>query len=391
MPSEQIISKPEELAEFCMHVASCPVFGFDTEFIGEETFVPDLCLVQVATPERLAVIDPLTVGVLDSFWRLVADPARITVVHAGREEIRSCQRCLARLPENIFDLQVAAGLAGSSFPMGHGPLIQQILGVKLHKGETLTDWKKRPLTKKQIHYAFDDVRYLLPLWEKISQRLEQLGRVEWAREENAALVRRSVGDEPGVERWRKLSGLGRLDRRRLAIVRALSDWRERKAARQNRPVRSVVRDDLIVEIARRNPKDEHDLAVMRGLAKRDFPELLQVVQQARDLPADQTPDILHRDEDPPQNAVLAGLLSAVLGDLCSRLGLSQSLVASSADLKQFIRCSQRGEPLPETSPLAAGWRAAAIAPELRDVLAGERSVRIAALNRESPLDVQPRT
>src|SRR5262249_11762942 len=151
--------------------------------VGEDTYHPHLCLIQVATEERLILIDPLTVGPLDAFWKLVTDPANLVVVHAGREEVRLCRLWTGQPPGNLFDLQIAAGLVGLAYPLGHGALVNQLLGVQLTKAETLTEWRERPLTRAQVRYAFDDVRYLLPLWKQLAQRLDRLGRADWAREE----------------------------------------------------------------------------------------------------------------------------------------------------------------------------------------------------------------
>src|SRR5947209_2205821 len=182
---QQFVDDPAALAECCDHLAGCSAFGFDTEFIGEDTFHPRLCLVQVATAERLFVIDPLAAGPLDRFWELVADPARVVVVHAGREEIRMCQHGCGRPPGNLFDLQIAAGLVGIGYPMGHAALIWHLLKVQLSKAETLTDWAQRPLTAQQLRYGYDDVRYLLPLWRQLTKRLDKLDRAEWAAEERS--------------------------------------------------------------------------------------------------------------------------------------------------------------------------------------------------------------
>src|SRR5207244_12623450 len=135
---------------------------------------------------------------LDGFWNLVIDPRYTVVAHASREEIRICYKSSGKLPGRLVDLQIAAGLAGSGFALSHGALTSQLLGIRLSKGETLTDWKQRPLTPRQVQYAFDDVRYLLPLWDALSVKLESLGRMSWADEEFATLGRRSIGEEPGV-------------------------------------------------------------------------------------------------------------------------------------------------------------------------------------------------
>ena len=136
---EQIVTVPEELAACCRYLASAPQFGFDTEFVGEDTYHPRLCLVQVATAERLFLIDPLSCGPLDAFWELVVDPGRTAVVHAGRAEVRLCRLATGKPPGNLVDLQLAAGLVGMTYPIGHGPLVKQVLDVHLSKNETLTD------------------------------------------------------------------------------------------------------------------------------------------------------------------------------------------------------------------------------------------------------------
>jgi ribonuclease D len=381
---EQIVTRPQELAACCEYLAACPQFGFDTEFVGEETYHPRLCLVQVATVERLILIDPLTAGPLDAFWQLVVDPAHLIVVHAGREEVRLCHLWTGRTPGNLFDLQIAAGLVGMVYPLGHAPLVGQLLGIHLSKGETLTEWRNRPLTRAQVRYAFDDVRYLLPLWKHLTARLDKLGRREWAQEEFTRLAVNAAPADATVERWRKLRGLGGLDRRRLAVVRELYQWREEVAARTNRPARSIVRDDLVVEIARRNPGRERDLQVMRGLPRRDLEAILQVVERARAIPLDQCPAVAEREQDPPQVGLVVNVLTAVLGDLCTRHRLAPNLVASSHDVKLLVRSRLQGGLLPPESILTQGWRAVHVLPELLAVLEGRRTLRIADLTAEAP-------
>jgi ribonuclease D len=388
-PAEQIITQPDELATCCDYLATCGRFGFDTEFVGEDTYHPRLCLVQVATPERLYLIDPVTVGPLDAFWKLVTDPANLVVVHAGREEVRLCHLWTGQTPGNLFDLQIAAGLVGLAYPLGYGTLVYQVLRVQMTKGETLTEWRTRPLTRLQIRYAFDDVRHLLALWQCLAGRLEELGRADWAREEFARLASSVAPDEGAAPaaKWRKLRGAGSLDRRRLAVVRDLYQWREETAARTNRPARAIVRDDLIVEIARRNPASERDLQVMRGLPRRDLTAIVGVVQCARALPLEQCPAVIDREQDPPQVPMIASVLTAVLGDLCARRRLAPNLVATSHDIKQLVRSRQQGAPLPADSLLTQGWRGDHIVPELLAVLDGRRSLRIADVRAEAPFEV----
>jgi ribonuclease D len=388
---EQVVTRPGDLIRVCEHLARCRKFGFDTEFVGEDTYHPRLCLVQVATEEQLYLIDPLEVGPLDVFWNLVTDPANLVVVHAGREEIRLCRLWTGRVPGNLCDLQITAGLVGFAYPLGHASLVNQVLGASVAKGETLTEWRDRPLTPRQIRYAFDDVRYLLPLWERLSTQLHELGRTEWAREEFERLAILATPDEPVGEKWRKLRGLGSLDRRGLAIIRELSRWRDETAARSNRPVRAIVRDDLVVEIARRNPRREGDLHIIRGLARRHVSSILEVVNRARSLPLEQCPVVLEREQDPPQAGLLANALSAVLGNLCARMRLAPNLVANNQDLKLLIRARLGGAPVPAESLLAGGWRSRQVLPELQAFLDGRLSLRVTDPAAEAPFAVAPAT
>lgn len=384
--TETIVADPTALAECCKHLEASAVIGLDTEFIGEETYVPDLCLVQVATAEQLILIDPLSSGPLDSFWQLIVDPRRVVVVHAGREEIRLCHFACDQVPGNLFDLQIAAGLLGLGYPLGYAPLIQAVLGKRLAKGETLTNWRKRPLTDEQTHYAFDDVRYLLPIWEKMTADLTRLERLTWIREETEMLKHRAVVENPAIEKWRKLRGLGSLDRRKLAVVRELFAWREEKAARHNRPARVILRDDLIVEIARRNPHKETDLQSLRGLGKADFAGIVSAVSRARALPPDEWPEVAERDNDPPQVALVVTLLNAVFADVCSRKQITPGLAGTTLDMKKLVRSRLREEPPPADSHLTHGWRREHLLPELLTFLDGGKGIRVGNLQKESPLE-----
>ncbi len=385
---EHLITQPDELSACCQRLAACGRFGFDTEFVGEETYHPRLCLIQVATEEALYLIDPLAIPDLDPFWEVVVNPANLVVVHAGREEVRLCHLWSGRTPGNLFDLQIAAALTGLPYPLGHGNLVHHVLGVRLLKAETLTEWRTRPLTRAQIRYAFDDVRYLLPVWRRLSGRLEQLGRIDWAREEFARLTANATPDESGVlagaEKWRKLRGLGSLDRRRLAVVRELYTWREETAARTNRPPRAIVRDDLLIEIARRNPTKARDLQVVRGLPRRDLDAIVEVVERARALPIEQCPPVAEREQEPTQASLITSVLMAALGDFCAREHLAPNLAATTQDVKLLVRARLHDEAAPAESLLTRGWRAVHVLPHLEAILDGRRTLRIHDVRSEAP-------
>ncbi len=382
---EEIVTTPGQLAACVEELAAHPVLGFDTEFVGESSYHPQLCLVQAAIPGKLFLIDPFTAGPLDAFWGLLHEPARSVVVHAGREEVRLCRLLSGTPPANLFDLQIAAGLVGMNYPLGHAGLVQQILGQRLSKGETLTEWRRRPLTDQQIRYAYDDVRFVLRMHDKLRHKLEKLGRTEWAVEEFGRLESRSGGEESQEEeRWRRLRGVGNLDRRKLASVKALFEWREERAAAVNRPPRTVVRDDLIVELAKRGPAKATDLSVVRGLPGRDLEAISAVLERAARTPPEECPPLAERGQDPPQLALIANVLIAVLNDVCAREKLAVGLVAANNDVRLIVRSRLAGTPLPEVS-LTEGWRSRHVLPALLDVLEGRRSLRVADIASEAPL------
>ncbi len=169
------------------------------------------------------------------------------------------------------------------------------------------------------------------------------------------------------------------------MIRALFQWREDKAAERNRPARTIVRDDLLIEIARRNPARSRDLQVVRGLHHRDLDVIVEVVQEARRLPVEECPTAAERIEDPPQMNLVANILIAVLGDLCVRSRLAANLVASNSDVRTLVRSRMAKEPLPDAFSLMRGWRAQHVLPELLAVLDGRRAVRIDDLSAEAPL------
>lgn len=383
---ERVVDTDPALAECVEHLTAHRVIGFDTEFVGEDTFRPELCLIQVSTAERLYLIDPYAVHSLAPFWALLHDSARTVVAHAGREEVRMCRFQSGAPPAHLFDTQIAAGLIGLTYPISYAGLVQIVLGARLNKGDTLSDWRRRPLSASQVRYAYDDVRYLIPAYERLSAKLEAYKRAEWADEEFAGFVRWTAGEDAAVERWRKVKGGGALNRRELAVLRAVFAWRLGVAERQDRPPRSVMRDDVLLEVARRGAKTPDDLGSLRGIPPKEFENVQRAVREANKLPAGELPKKIESEQDPPQVAVLGSLLTVVLNDVCDRLKLAQSLVCSQQDLKDLVRSRQPGGKMPEDSPFNHGWRKDAVLPHLERVLTGGLAVRVNDPKTRAPLE-----
>jgi ribonuclease D len=378
-PLETIIADPDSLSDCLQHLAAQTHIAFDTEFVGEETYRPDLCLVQVATAEQLFLIDPLSTGPLDAFWELLADPKRMVIVHAGREEMRMCNHGIGRPPANVFDVQIAAGLLGFTYPIGYAGLVQELLNVRLQKSQTLTDWRRRPLTPDQQSYAYDDVRFLIPIWRKIQDGLQRLNREAWAAEEFANFVRRSVIDDPAVEKWRKIKGIGNLDGRGLAVARELFHWR----------ARSILRDELLSDLARRPPQRLEELQAFRGVSKSDIPHIFEAIRLARSLQRNEWPAAEERDNDQPHINLLSNLLNVVLTEWCARNKIAAALVTTTSELKQLIRARQPGGAVATNLSLSTGWRERVILPELLAFLDGKRSLFVADPAAIHPIRVAP--
>jgi ribonuclease D len=390
----QHITSDRQLEDFCRAVAAAPSIAFDTEFVSEHTYRPQLCLIQVAAGDRLAVIDPLAVRSVAPFWELVAAEGHETIVHAGREELLFCLDAVGRPPQRLLDVQIAAGLVGYEYPAGYGSLMFKLLGTRLHKGETRTDWRRRPLADSQISYALDDVRYLGPMADKLRARLAALRRTAWLEGEMQAW-QADVDLSRSAERWWKVSGTSGLSRRSLAIVREVWGWREREAQRRDWPTRRVLRDDLIIELAKRKTAELKQIRAVRGMERRDLeralPQLAEAVKRALNLADDQCPVPQGRSASAQLN-VLGQFLSTALVSICHANELAPSIVGTASDVRELVayRLGLADEDGRSEPPLLArGWRAEIVGRLIDDLLAGRLSIRITDPLADEPLAFEP--
>jgi len=388
--THQTIINDEQLIRFCEEIRTADVIAFDTEFVSEHRYRSELCLIQVATRDIIALIDPLAVRDVRPFWELLAEPGHETVVHAGREELNFSLTAIARRPHNLFDAQIAAGLVGHEYPAGYGSLLLRILGVNSPKGETRTDWRRRPLSAPQVQYAVEDVRYLIPLRDALVQKLTARNRLSWLAAELLAW-QAEVEESRTRERWRRVSGISGLPPRGMAIVRELWRWREEEAERRDLPPRRVFRDDLLVELARRRATDIKQIRAVRGMEadhlKRFLPILADCVRTALELPDEELPRSPRR-EVPPQINMLGQFLSSALTSICHEQELAASLVGTASDVRDLI--AWRLGFLEEPPVLAQGWREEVVGHIIEDLLAGKTSIRIRDPLSEEPLAFEPR-
>lgn len=388
------ITTDEQLEKLCGTLAVADILAFDTEFVSEDTYQPELCLIQVAARGTLAIIDPLAVKNLAPFWALLTSPGRETLVHSGREEFRFCLREAGRRPAGWFDVQIAAGLAGLEYPASYGTLAYRLLGKTLSKEETRTDWRRRPLSQRQLEYALQDVLDLEAIRWKLYEHLDRLGRVGWLEAELLEWQTDLEESERG-EKWRRIGGLSGMSRKSLAIVRELWTWRDAEAQRRDIPARRLLRDDLLLELAKRQTADLKRIRMVRGMewgnVQKNLPAISEAVQRATALPDSKLPHAEKKSSRPQLN-LLGQYLSTALGSICKRAGVAASLAGTAQDVRDLIayRLNLGGFEDGEVPTLARGWRAEVVGHVIDHLLSGDLSIRISDPLADEPLVFEPR-
>ena len=390
---ESIITDDQQLRDYLNRHTNSTLVGFDTEFISEDTYRPELCLIQVNSQQDIALIDPLAIEDLAPFWKWLTDEGRTILVHAFREELRFIFQATGEAPRHLLDIQIAAAFVGLEYPASYGTLTNHLLNVKLGKGETRTDWRRRPLTPSQCEYARQDVKHLEPIYHLLVDQLTQQNRLDWMLDEVDRQQTQILKQTKGP-RWRKISGSGSLNRRGLEIARRLWIWRDEIAAESNLPARRVLRDDLICELARRQFASVEKLRQIRGMQHRQvqkrLPAIRDVIRQALDTPDNECPE-RHRQSKSPQRATLSQFLYTAICDYCQRNNMAPGMVATMTDIRDYLdltygrsAASKKRQPL-----LNTGWRQQFIEPLLQDILCGRLVAHVTDPTSDQPLSFIP--
>jgi len=384
-----VIANQTEFEDLCQTIRDAGIVAFDTEFVSESTYLPELGLLQYATPEVAAAVDPLTIDDLAPWWELMADDETTVVVHGGQAEIRFCLEAIDRKPRKLVDVQLAEGIRSRSYPLGYTNLVSRLMGQQLKSTQTRTDWLRRPLSPEQLRYALEDVRHVIPIWECQQKTLKKKDRLWWAEAEFDRFVDDIVAEKEAAP-WSRISGLHKLNRRQLAVAFELATWRDEVARDRNRQPRRILRDDLLIDVARRRPKTKKDLFATRDLnrpaTKNAAEEILAAVERGEDVPDRELPTTMRsrsHDADPDQQ-VVSKLLSLALSNRCAQMEVSQQLVANNADLQELVRRISNGDDTSDL-PLMNGWRAVVCGDLMADVLNGNVAVRVAKPGESGPL------
>lgn len=385
-----LIDNSDDLREFCNAQISADFVTVDTEFMRDSTYWPKLCLIQVAGPESAAAIDPLAEN-LDwgPFFDLLEKPEILKVFHSARQDLEIFFHWTGRLPAPLFDTQVAAMVCGFGDSVGYETLARRLAGARIDKSTRFADWSRRPLSARQREYAMSDVTHLRPVYEKLKARLVKSGRAHWLEEEMAILSNPKTYDLDPSRAWRRLKS-NSSDRRYLAALRGLAEWRETEAQRRDVPRNRVLRDEQLYNIAAQRPGSADALARCRGFREdlargRIGGAILKAIAEVEALPEEALPSAPQKSDRRNGTTALTDLLKVLLKARCESHGVAQKLVAASDELERIAHDNDIHEGnLGDDPPTAlVGWRFEVIG---RDALA-LKSGRIALTVRGDQLAI----
>ncbi len=342
-----------------------PLLAIDTEFFRETTYYPKLGLVQLATQNHLACIDPLAFDARDALAQLLLDSGITKLFHSCSQDIEVLQQYLGAPPCPLLDTQIAAAMLGEANQISYAGLVARLLGIELAKSQTRTHWLRRPLSHQQLDYAAEDVLYLIPVYQHLYENLKQQGRLSWLQDDCEQLCRDRQRFEPDFARcWQRVRGTQKLTPEQLGIVDALAQWREHRAIQLDKTRRQVLSDDFIVQAAVQQPDDSHTLRRCgphtRELSERDFNDMLHAMRQARAADPQSWPQHSRLHLDSEHKRTVRELMRAIERK-AEELGVAQATLGSRKDVEKLLH-TQRD------STLLRGWRQRVIGEHLLSLL-----------------------
>ncbi len=366
---ELFIDTPDQLQDLCIRLADSRWLALDTEFLREKSYYPKFCLLQIANEQIAACIDPLKVDDFSALMPLLEDPEITKIFHAGRQDLEIFHQLWNTLPTPLFDTQLAAMLTGHGDQVGYAPLVQKLLGITLDKSHSRADWSLRPLPQEQQRYALDDVIYLGRIYLQLKAELEHLGRTHWLEDDFNTLTAPATYQIDPQQQWRRIRGRQHLKGVQLAILQSLASWREERAMKRNKPKGWIIKDDVLLELARRRPKDKTGLSRTRGLEghiiERHGDTLLKLISDSSKLPAERWPkENIQRIRLTIEQEAMVDILMCSVRLLAKEQQLSPQALATRKELEQLVAGSQ-------DLAFLSGWKKAVIGDDLQKVVAGE--------------------
>jgi len=364
------ITTTAELQAFCDKIKGQPFVAVDTEFMRETTYWPMLCLIQAATPDAEAVIDPLAEGMdLEPFLQVLRDPSIEKVFHAARQDVEIFHN-LKAMPRPLFDTQVAGMGAGFGEQIAYDALVRHMLKIELDKSSRFTDWARRPLTDAQLTYALADVTHLARLYPMLKQRLEKEGRLAWVTDEMQNLCDPALYDVEPENAWKRLRPR-KNTAKYLAVYKAVAAWRERTAQQRDQPRGRILKDDAIDELATQAPTDAGQVDRLRSVPKgfsgsRFGPDLLAAIKEALKDPEAYAPVLdKPRTSSSPAAGAVVELLKVLLKARAEDAGVASKLIATVSDLEMIANDDEAA------TPALIGWRREAFGEDALRLKRGE--------------------
>ncbi len=375
------ITSAGQLEEFCKNLQSAEILAVDTEFVRETTYFHRVGLIQVSSGEHFAAIDPIKLTDLTPLLELFKDPDKIKIFHAARQDLEILVRMCGQVITPVFDTQIAAALVGWGTQISFAKIVQKALGKKIHKSETYTDWCRRPLSDSQIEYAIDDVRYLVPVYKKLVERLIKMGRLDWVRGEVLAWEDPKTFALPEPQkRLMKIKNLRSLKPRNLTVLNELVAWREGEAVTRDCLPKNIVRDETLLEIARKVPKDLNALSEFRGFHQRELGKsgsaILSAIAKALEIPEENLV-VLPESNGHTTIRGVEELLAAYVQIRSEELKIEPSVLADRKKIHSFVTHYEQKLDMDEHF-LFQGWRKDLIGSPMLLLLSGKVGLKIDA-------------
>ncbi|MFN7955997.1 MAG: HRDC domain-containing protein [bacterium] len=348
------VETPAELERAVARWSGAPELALDTEFVFERTYWPRPGLVQLAVGDEIALVDAVALPDLSALAGLLLADETQKLVHAGGGDALLLERTAGVRPRPVFDVQVGAAFCGLGISLPLDALVLALRGVTLGKHQTRTDWTRRPLSDEQVRYAAEDVVHLAPIAAELRVRLAALGRLAWAEEDSQAAVAAEPGADDPAQAWLRLRGIERFPAAALARARALAFWRDTEARRRDLPKTFLLRDETLLELARRPVADPEQLARARGFDPRrhaPFATAILAVLATADAAAPHLDPLRNRASSPPRQ--LDEKVAAAVEIVARDLALPTELLLSRRGRVRLLSGLPAGEP---PSSRLAGWR-----------------------------------
>ncbi len=373
------VTTESELAAVVEDMQDCQKLAIDTEFVREKTYYHRLGLIQIGANGIYAAIDPIAVKNLDPLLDLFKRRDIVKIFHAGKQDLEIIYRLIGEVIEPVFDTQVAAAMVGWGAQISFAKMVKKVSGKKITKNETYSDWCRRPLSNSQIEYALNDVRYLMPAYDKLVAQLKKMNRLEWVEDELHSLMDPRNFELPDPHnQYLRVKNVRTLRPKALSVMREIAAWREMEARRRDCLAKFIIRDETLLQIARQMPQTIQEFQSIRGIngkeVSKNGKDLLELVNKGMEMPEKDYPTLPESDSYATNRGV-EELLAAYVQIRSEELRIEPHMLADRKQIHSFVRVHEQNDNLDE-HPLYQGWRKGLIGHDLHQILEGRQGLII---------------